>query len=485
MKDINIDVDNEARYLEIYRGAPVPHLSIAPDGSVNECNRAAESLFGYTLEELRGMQVMLLYAEESRSKAEELFSRFKQGLPIENEEMVYLRKDGERVYGLLSVNPIKDNSGRVIASHSVIVDITRLKAVEEELVAAKEMWEKTFGAVTEGLFIIDSDHKILQCNHALEVLVGEPKENIIGRNCYEIIHDTGFPPEECVTCAALEGCDYVHAELYEPNLDRYIEAEANPVYGADGEVSYVVHLIRDITERKRAEEELKRINKELEAYAYVVSHDLKGPISIIISSIGALDELEKRCQGETEPEEMKAIIDIIDRSARNAEKLVNDLLSLAEAGQASEEISEVDVGEIVRRIFEERSGRIEERGIKVVMDDDLGRITADPTHIYQLFANLIGNALEHNDNPHPEVKVEYIGESKSGSLRYRVTDNGSGFSNVDSGSLFEPFYKGNGGGTGIGLAIVKRIVDLYGGDIRAFDNGGAHFEFTLKELAQE
>jgi PAS domain S-box-containing protein len=485
MKDVNIDVDRDTRYLDLYKGAPVPYLSITPDGYVIECNRAAESFFGYSLEELQSMQVMLLYAEESRPKAKELLSRFKQGIPIENEEMVYLRKDGERVYGLLSVNPLKDASGRIIASRSVIVDITRLKEAEEQLVAVKEMWEKSFGAVKEALFIIDSKHKILQCNPAMVALVGEPPENIIGRECYEVVHNSAMPPEGCATCKALDGCEYAHAELYEPHLKRYIEVEANPVYGADGKVSYVVHLIRDITERKKAEEELKRINKELEAYAHVVSHDLKGPISIIISSIGALNGLEKRCRGDIDADELKTLIEIINRSAINAAGLIDDLLSLAQAGQISDEISEVDVAEVVRRIFEERSGLIEEKSIKIVMGDDLGHITADPTHIYQLFSNLIVNALKYNDSPHPEVRIEYKGESEGYGLRYVVTDNGSGFSYVDSGSLFEPFYKGKGGGTGIGLAIVKRIIDIYGGDIRAYDNGGAHFEFTLRELARE
>jgi len=278
MEDVNLDVDRETRYLDLYKGAPVPYLSITPNGHVLECNRAAVSFFGYSLEELQSMQVMLLYAEESRSRAKKLFSRFKRGIPIENEEMVYLRKDGERVYGLLSVNPLKDASGRIVVNRSVIVDITRLKETEEQLIAVKEMWEKSFGAVKEALFIIDSDHKIMQCNPALEALVGEPKENIIGRDCHEAIHGTAFPPKGCITCTVLEGCDYPHAEVYEPNLEKHLEVGANPIYGADGKVSHVVHLIRDITERKKVEEELKRINKELEAYAHVVYHDLEGPI---------------------------------------------------------------------------------------------------------------------------------------------------------------------------------------------------------------
>ena len=485
MEDVNLDVDMETKYLDLYKGAPVPYLSITPDGYVLECNRAAVSFFGYSLEELQSMQVIDLYAEESRTRAKELFVEFKLGFPIENEEMIYLRKDGDRVYGLLSVSPVRDTYGRVIASRSVIVDITRLKEAQEQLVAVKEMWEKSFGAVKEALFIIDSDHKIMQCNPAMEPLVGEPKENIIGRDCHEVIHGKAFPPEGCVTCTALEGCDYAHAEVYEPNLEKHLEVGANPIYGADGKVSYVVHFIRDITERKRAEEELKRINKELEAYAHVVSHDLKGPISIIISSISALNGLEKRCKGDIDADELKAFIEIINRSAVNAAGLVDDLLSLAQAGQISDEISEVDVAEVVRRILEERSSLIEEKSIKIVMNDDLGRMIADPTHIYQLFSNLIANALKYNDSPHPEVRIEYKGESKDGGLRYVVTDNGSGFSHADSGSLFEPFYRGNGGGTGIGLAIVKRIIDIYGGDIRAYNNGGAHFEFTLKELARE
>jgi len=141
------------------------------------------------------------------------------------------------------------------------------------------------------------------------------------------------------------------------------------------------------------------------------------------------------------------------------------------------------VGEIVRRVSWEKAGVIRDMGVEIVTAEDLGTVTADPTHIYQLFSNLIGNALAYNDSQEPRVTIGHERE-EGGRHRYWVWDNGPGIPSGDRDRIFAPLFKGKDGGTGIGLAIVKKVVDLYGGEIEVHNKGGARFEFTLGKAQQ-
>ncbi len=244
------------------------------------------------------------------------------------------------------------------------------------------------------------------------------------------------------------------------------------------------HWIANLSARKRVEQALEIINRELEAYAQVVSHDLRAPISVIEGASSTLDELMEGCRDHEVADQAREIVEIIKKSSRNAEALIGSLLSLAEAGQVPTRITEVDVKRTVETIFEEKSAIIEEKGAKVVIVEDLGLVMAEPTHIYQLFSNLIGNALRYNDNPEPEVRISYYWEEEGGH-RYLVSDNGPGIRTEDLERIFDPLFKGKGGGTGIGLSIARKIAGIYGGGIKAYNDGGACFEFTIKDFRQE
>jgi len=166
-----------------------------------------------------------------------------------------------------------------------------------------------------------------------------------------------------------------------------------------------------------------------------------------------------------------------------AARLIDDLLSLAEAGQTPDVLEEVDIGEIVEQVLEENAGAIEEKGMRVEADGPLGHGLGSPAHLYQLFANLIGNCVKHCDSDRPVVRVSYLGNTGDGGHRYLVRDNGSGIPAEYLGRIFDPFFKGETGGTGIGLATVEKIVHLYGGEIKAYNEEGACFEFSIKDCA--
>ena len=243
------------------------------------------------------------------------------------------------------------------------------------------------------------------------------------------------------------------------------------------------HAIRYAIERQK-------MLMELDGYAQTVSHDLKNPLAAIKIASDAFQDLLKHSHDKDEDQEemdqdIRDIARVMDRSVMKASALVNDLLSLAEAGQAPTKVSAVDVSEIVDLITLERRRDIETRGIRIEKSEDLGSIIASEAHIYQLFANLIGNAIKHNDSADPVIEVSYLGDNGDGSHRYVVRDNGAGIPAEDTKNIFKPFYKSRGEGSGIGLATVDKIVKLYGGKIRAYNDNGACFEFAIRDFSEE
>jgi PAS domain S-box-containing protein len=125
--------DLEVGYHDLYENVPVPYLSVGANGAIRNANEASAEFFGYTRDEILTMEVFDLYAEEAREKAKALLGKLKGGEAWVSEEMVYRKKDGRRVYGLLSVSPVKDELGQVVESRSIIIDITERKLAEEAL----------------------------------------------------------------------------------------------------------------------------------------------------------------------------------------------------------------------------------------------------------------------------------------------------------------------------------------------------------------
>ena len=231
---------------------------------------------------------------------------------------------------------------------------------------------------------------------------------------------------------------------------------------------------------------LELANIELDGFAHTVSHDLKGPLSAIKLATELLQDyftLPNTGAGDdVEADEISDIIAVIVRSVDKSDGFISDLLTLAEAGQKPAYVTDVDVREVVDDIAAERSGDIVGREIDLRMDGTLGRVRANPTHIYQVFANLIANAIEHNDGSQPVIEVKWLGDDSSDAHRYLVRDNGSGIPAEDLPKVFVPFFKGNGGNTGIGLSTVEKLVKMYGGDIEAYNDNGACFEFTIMDF---
>lgn len=383
------------------------------------------------------------------------------------------------------IDAIAERLGRVVER----------KTAETALAESEERFRSIVEQSSDGIVLVNQDGVIVEWNLAQEEIVGIGRERALGRYLWDIQYI--LAPEEMrseenyrnlrsfVLAFLHDGRNPWSGEVHEREIRspegkrKVIQTVIFPIQMEGGFV--MGSIIRDVTGQKLAEEELQRINQELEAYAHIVSHDLRGPISVVISASDTLSDLVPKYCDDSAAGKIMEIASIIKRSSSNAEQLANDLLGLARAGQAPREVLEVDVGETVDRILEEQLNMGGEAMIKVIRDEDLGRIKADPTQIYQLFSNLIRNAINFNDNPKPQIELRYQ-EVEEGLHGYRVRDNGPGIAVEDKERIFMPLFRGSQGGTGIGLATVKKIVAVYGGDIQVENDGGASFEFILRDF---
>ena len=244
-------------------------------------------------------------------------------------------------------------------------------------------------------------------------------------------------------------------------------------------------LAERVAEKEEAEKELLKLNRELDAYAHTVSHELRNPLSGIYLAVEWLERLAGESGGEQIGLEIERVARQVKKSVEKSEEHIKDLLALAEAGQEPVETRDVDLMEVVVYILDSIGGDLEKRGIVVQVDDDLGSVHANPTQVHQLFSNLIDNAVRHNDGRPLKVEVSYLGSDGDDGRRYLVRDDGSGINPEHIEMIFSPFFSGTSGETGIGLATVAKIVKVYGGSIRAYNDNGACFEFVIRDYRRE
>ncbi|HEY5502429.1 MAG TPA: PAS domain S-box protein, partial [Candidatus Anoxymicrobiaceae bacterium] len=357
---------------------------------------------------------------------------------------------------------------------ALVRDITDRKKAEEE-------YGIIIKTAMEGFCINDLNGILLDINDAYCQILGYSRDEILGININDI--EVVYSPEEVtdrIKKIAATGHDHFETR-HKAKDGRIIDVEASVTYG-DVEGGRLYSFIRDITERKRAEHELQVLNNELEGYAHAVSHDLKGPLASISA---ASETIQSLLTGNLDDDAMGGVREMSAIIANNVEKstaLIEGLLDLAEAGQRPHDATDVDVAEVVDGIVAERRGAIKARHIKVRTHSDLGRIKASPTHMYQLFSNLIDNAIKHNTSKKPTLEVAYKGKDRTGGHQFVVRDNGPGIDPAETKNIFLPFVSGIGGKTGLGLATVEKIVGVYGGTIEVSNDDGARFDFVLYDM---
>lgn len=357
------------------------------------------------------------------------------------------------------------------------------------------MYQKMIEEVQDyAILLLDKEGIIQNWNQGVQRIKGYSAEEIIGKN-FRVFYtkediERGLPGK--LISQAIENGRAFHEGL-RVRKDRstfWGSIVITSLHDQDGNIMGFSKVTRDLTEKKLAEdqlrqyaEQLKEKNQELEQFAYIASHDLKEPLRKIIA-FGDVAMNNFKSGGEKTEEYIKRMQDASLRMMT----LINDLLAFSKISNEKVEFLETDLNKIIEDVKEDIEGIIRERNVQLLVDP-LPTCMVIPSQMHQLFQNLLTNAIKFNDKRNPEVHItcEKINIKGNGLYSYKiyVKDNGIGFSDAYKERIFDIFQRIHGraqySGTGIGLAICRKIMDAHNGSITAdsIEDEGAVFTIIL------
>jgi PAS domain S-box-containing protein len=592
------------------------------DGLVTSWNAGAEAMYGYSAQDIVGQSIFVFIPLDRRAEFATIMEQIKQGQAVSHYETTRVRRDGQTIHVSLSVSPIRDHAGKIVGASTIARDITERKRAEEQVRIASLYARSLIEASLDPLVTVSQDGKIMDVNRATELATGVDRKKLIGsdfsdyftdpesaRRGYEQVFAQGsvqdyplairstagkvtdvlynasvFKNEagevQGVFAAARDISERKRAEeelravslytrsLIEASLDplvtisregkitdvneatervtgvsreRLIGSDfsnyftdpesarrgyeqvfaqgavqdyplairstagkvADVLYNATvfkneaGEVAGIFAAARDVTDRKRAEEEVRRLNqeleqrviqrtaqleaanKELEAFTYSVSHDLRAPLR----HISGFSKILTEEYGASLAPDAQHHLQRIQEGTRRMGLLVDDLLNLGRVGRHELRLQVTGLNSVVNEAVAELKSECEGRQVEWKVGS-LPFVECDPALMKQVFQNLLSNAVKFT-RPRSQAIIEVGQNDQEGTPVVFVRDNGVGFNVKYADKLFGVFQRlhrpEDFEGTGVGLATVQRIIQKHGGRIwaEAELDKGATFYFTL------
>jgi len=456
-----------------------------PDGSILAANPASCRMFGMSEDELRlvGRDRIIDHSDTRYREAFETRARTGEF----SGELNFVRNSGEVFPADISTNIFIDSEGN---SRSMvrIRDISELKRLENKLQESEERYRTLFNELRIGIALADAATGIIiDCNQGLADIVGRSVGDLVGSH-QSILHPPQGQPGHS-TPAFSKHQHQVNGELL---ADKFITAsgELRDVEIKARKFTYrgrgvILGSFNDVTERTRMETELNRKNAEIEQFIYTVSHDLRSPLVTVKTFLGFLDEDLRIKDAERTTKDL----DYLHGAADRMESLLNELLDMSRIGRTGQPPEDISYREILAEALNGVAGAMTTGGVDIRLIDADIALYGDRQRLVQIWQNLLDNAIKYmGDQPKPYIE---IGTAQiDDETVFHVCDNGIGISSEYHEKIFGIFEQlsRKHGGVGMGLTMVRRIVELYGGRIWVESEGEGHgscFRFILPNALKE
>jgi PAS domain S-box-containing protein len=469
-----------------------------PQGKITYVNDKFCAISGYSRKELLGQDHRIINSgHHPKAFIRDLWTTIGQGR-VWHGEIKNRAKNGSFYWVDTTLVPFLNEEGKVRQYVAIRADITERKRAEE---AAAQL-AAIVNSSNDAIIGKDLNSIVTSWNVGAEKLFGYSASEMIGQPITRLIPPDRQQEEIEIIDQIKQGESVEHYETLRMAKDGHlidISVTVSPIKDKTGKILGASKVARDITERKRTEQEIhdlnisleKRVaertaelesaNKELEAFSYSVSHDLRAPLRAVDGFSQAVVE----DYGALLPEEGRHYLQTIREGAQRMGVLIDDLLTFSRLSRAALKKQEVNTGKLVRHVLEDLNSQQEGRQVEIRMGH-LPACRGDPALLNQVWVNLLSNALKYTR--HREYTVVEIGcKLEQGENVYFVRDNGAGFDMRYADKLFGVFQRLHRAdefeGTGVGLAIVQRVIHRHGGRIwvDAAVDRGATFYFTLQE----
>jgi PAS domain S-box-containing protein len=469
------------------------------DGKFRYVNPKLAEIFGYTVEELtdRMGPEDLVPPEDWQVVKENIRKRISGEVKSIRYDFKGLRKDGEVIYvEAYGTRTVYQGRPAVIGT---LLDITERKLAEEELRGAKQMLEKIAQGIGEGVLLLSEDFEILWANNTVLEETGKRLEDLLGRHCYQVTHhrDTPCqPPSD--PCPIYEvqrtgkPITALHTHFDKDGEERAVVVSAYPIRDEDGKVVQYVHVTRDVTEEKRAEEALKRAYAELKTIDELktniisnVTHELRTPITISQAAIElAMDEESPQIRNELLGRAKKALL--------QQNRIVENLIQVAMVHKKglTLDLEDINLADVAGLAAGEIRHEARQRGIDLELEVPDILVKADFKEVKRVILNLLDNGIKFNTKG---GRVKVSGKVDGDMALLCVEDTGIGIPEEYHEKIFDRLFQVDStatrkfSGTGMGLAVAKVIVEAHGGRIwvESTPGEGSTFCFTLPLSKEE
>jgi PAS domain S-box-containing protein len=468
---------------QIVESSPHGVVMVDLDGRITLVNRETERMFGYSRGELIGQTIDALVPVRLRDE----HSTFRREFTANPEsramgagrDLFGLNKDGTEIPIEIALNPIRTEQGTFVLAS--VVDISARRRAETRFRVVVE-------ASPHGMLMVDPSGNIVLVNQEIERLFDYSRDQLLGQSV-DVLVPIEVRPHHPALRAGFHNSPRSRPmgtgrDLFGRRRDGAqipVEIALNPIETDEG--VFVLASVVDISPRKKAEEELRRSNEELERFAYVASHDLQEPLRTVTSYV----QLLSKRYGDKLGGDAAEFIEFAVAGAARMQRLIEDLLAFSRVSTREFAPKMTDTRAVLLESLDDLHAAIADSGA-VVTHDDLPSVLADAGQLEQLFGNLIGNALKFRGAEAPRI---HVSAKRSGRhWEFAVRDNGIGIEAKYFERIFVIFQRlhvrDEYGGTGVGLAICKKLVERHGGRIwvESVPGKGTIFFFKLPAVPQ-